>query len=213
MSASHLSLDPDQLDRKERYLLMVSSVIPRPICWISTISGEGITNLAPFSFFGAVSSDPPTVMLSVGRRRDGSHKDTARNLLDTSEGVIHICQQQEGATMVASSEGLPPGQSEIDHLALATVASDQVRPPRLRDGAIALEAKVVHHREQGNGPVDLFLLEAVRFHLRHDLLVDRLPDAGQVEALGRLGGSLYCDTSTPFIIERPEQVSPPPSGR
>ncbi|MDE0961239.1 MAG: flavin reductase family protein [Planctomycetota bacterium] len=204
MSASHLSLDPDQLDRKQRYLLMVCAVIPRPICWISTVNPQGITNLAPFSFFGAVSSDPPTVMLSVGRRRDGSHKDTARNLLDTSEGVIHICQSSAGATMVATSEALPPGQSEIDHLGLDSVASDQVRPPRLRNAAIALEAKVVHHREQGNGPVDLFLLEGVRFHLRHDLLVDGLPDAEQMGALGRLGGSLYCDTSTPFNIERPD---------
>ena len=201
MPVTHRSLDPGQLDRKQRYLLMVASVVPRPIAWTSTVSSAGISNLAPFSFFGGVSSDPPTVVLSIGRRKDGSHKDTARNLLDGGEAVIHICERHDGPSMVASSEGLAPDESEIELLDLATVDSDVVSPPRLRDAAIALESTRIHHREVGNGPVDLFLLEVVRFHLREDLLVDGLPDAAEMKALGRLGGTLYCDTSAPFSIE------------
>ncbi|MGE4619161.1 MAG: flavin reductase family protein [Planctomycetota bacterium] len=203
MTANHRSLDPGQLDRRERYHLMVSCVIPRPIAWTSTISSSGVTNLAPFSFFGGVSSDPPTVMLSVGRRSDGSHKDTASNLLATSEAVIHICPRNQGQEMVASSEGLAPETSEIDHLGLSTTVSDIVAPPRLTDAAIAMEARRIHHQEVGNGPIDLFLLEVVRFHLREDLLAEDLPDPALLEALGRLGGSLYCDTKTTFSIERP----------
>ncbi len=201
---SHRSVDPRQLNRKERYLLMVACVIPRPIAWISTCSASGVGNLAPFSFFGAISSDPPTLMLSVGRRPDRSHKDTASNLIDSGEGVIHISCHADGATMVASSEGLPPEESEIEKLGLATIASKQVTPPRLQDAAIAMESKVIQHQEVGNGPVDLFLLEVVHFHLREDLLHDGLPDSRQLQALGRLGGSEYCSTSDPFAIERPD---------
>ncbi len=203
MNSSHRCIDPAQLDRKARYHLMVACVVPRPVAWTSTISPAGITNLAPFSFFGGISSDPPTVMLSVGRRSDGSHKDTGRNLLETSEAVIHICPRSDGEAMVASSEGLPPETSEIDHLGLPTTASDLVAPPRLAAAAIAMESRRIHHQEVGNGPIDLFLLEVVRFHLREDLLQDGLPDAARLQAVGRMGGSEYCDTGAPFTIDRP----------
>ena len=73
----------------------------------------------------------------------------------------------------------------------------------LTDAAIAMETRRIHHQEVGNGPIDLFLLEVVRFHLREDLLVDSLPDAALLQAVGRLGGSLYCDTAAPFAIDRP----------
>lgn len=203
MNPTHRCIDPAELDRKERYLLMVACVVPRPVAWTSTISPAGITNLAPFSFFGGISSDPPTVMLSVGRRSDGSHKDTSRNLLETSEAVIHICPRQDGPVMVASSEGLPPETSEIDHLGLSTTSSDLVTPPRLTDAAIAMEARHIQHQEVGNGPIDLFLLEIVRFHLREDVLRDELPDPALLQAVGRMGGAYYCDTGTPYTIDRP----------
>ena len=203
MSGNHRSIDPAELDHQQRYHLMVSCVVPRPVAWTSTISLQGITNLAPFSFFGGISSDPPTVMLSVGRRSDGSHKDTSCNLLEPSEAVVHICPRADAPTMVATSEGLPAQTSEIDHLGLSTISSDLIAPVRLIDAAIAMETRRIHHQEVGNGPIDLFLLEVVRFHLREDLLVDGLPDAALLQAVGRLGGSLYCDTAAPFAIDRP----------
>ena len=108
MSESHRSLIPNDLDRAGRYHLMTACVVPRPIAWTSTLSSSGISNLAPFSFFGGVSSDPWTVMLSVGRRRDGSHKDTSQNLIDNSEAVIHISTRENEREMVASSLRLDP---------------------------------------------------------------------------------------------------------
>jgi len=196
-----ITIDVNQLDRRDRYHLMISSVIPRPIAWTSTISRAGITNLAPFSFFGGVSTDPPIVMLSIGRRRDGSHKDTARNLLDTAEAVVHICPALDGPSMVATSADLSPTESEFDSAGLPSIASSIVAPPRLERFAIAMETRRIMHSEVGNGPVDLFLLEAICFHLRSDLVVDGLVDASRLAALGRLGGSLYCDTARPFSIE------------
>ena len=186
----------DQLDRRQRYQLMIASVIPRPIAWTSTIATDGTPNIAPFSFFGGVSSDPPTVMLSIGRRADGSCKDTAQNLIDSKEAVIHICPVSEGEAMVATSAPLGPAESEFEKVGLATVASSIVAPQRLARSAIAIEARAIDHREVGNGPVDLFLLEALCFHLRSDLIVDGLPDAKRLDALGRLGGNLYCSTAS-----------------
>ena len=203
MSESHRSLIPSDLDRAGRYHLMTACVVPRPIAWTSTLSSSGISNLAPFSFFGGVSSDPWTVMLSVGRRRDGSHKDTSQNLIDNSEAVIHISTRENEREMVASSAGLDPEESEIDFLQLATLPSIDVAPPRIATAAIAMESRVVQHQEVGNGPIDLFLLEVIRVHLREDVLDKDLPDAAKMGAVGRLGGTGYCDTTATYEIDRP----------
>lgn len=193
-------INVDQLDRRQRYHLMIASVIPRPIAWTSTVAIDGSTNIAPFSFFGGVSSDPPTVMLSIGRRPDGSHKDTAKNLIDRKEAVIHICPVSDGEAMVATSASLPADESEFEKVGLDTVESSIVAPPRLARSAVAIEARAIDHREVGNGPVDLFLLEGLCFHLRSDLIVDGLPDPERLQALGRLGGNLYCSSADTFSL-------------
>ncbi len=205
MSGSMRQWCPEDLDRAGRYHLMTSCVVPRPVAWTSTISSSGITNLAPFSFFGGVSSDPWTVMLSVGRRRDGSHKDTARNLLESGEAVIHISTRQNEQMMVASSAGLPPEESEIEHLDLETEVSIDVAPPRIASATIALECKRAQHQEVGRTPVDLFLLEVIRVHVHEDVITDDLPDASKLAAVGRLGGTRYCSTDQTYEIDRPPQ--------
>lgn len=204
MSRSMQQWRPEDLDRAGRYHLMTACVVPRPIAWTSTLSASGVTNLAPFSFFGGVSSDPWTVMLSVGRRRDGTHKDTAKNILDSGEAVIHISTRDNEQQMVASSAALEPNQSEIEHLQLATEASVDIAPPRIADAAIALECLRVQHQEIGRTPVDLFLLEVVRVHIGEDVLADGLPDSSKLGAVGRLGGTGYCTTDQTYEIERPQ---------
>lgn len=197
-----MELNPADLGRREQYALTIRCVIPRPIGWTSTLSPDGTPNLAPFSFFGGVSSDPPTVMLSVGRRR-GVRKDTAENLLATKEAVIHIPSRPLAEKMVLTSKEAPPETDEIELAGLTKVKSSVVRPWRVKEAAVALEAKVVHHQEVGTGPVDLFLLEVVRFHLADEVLVDGKVDPTKLEAVGRLGGPSYCDTSQVFDIPRP----------
>ncbi len=191
------------LDARQSYRLLIATVIPRPIAWVSTLDAAGRPNLAPFSFFGGVTSHPPTVMLSVGRRR-GAHKDTARNLLATGEAVVHVPTRPLAESMVHTSTELPAGESEFALAGLATLPSVEVAPPRVEDAAVALEARVQAHHEVGNGPVDLFLLEVLHFHVRDDVVRDGLPDPALMAAVGRLGGTAYCDTSTPFDVHRPE---------
>lgn len=198
-----MQIDAADLAPRDAYHLLISCVIPRPIAWVSTLGPAGGANLAPFSFFGGVTSSPPTVMVSVGRRR-GERKDTARNLLATGEAVVHIAHRPLAGEMVATSAELPYGEDEFHASGLAKAASVDVSPPRIADAAIAMEARVVHHHEVGDGPVDLFLLEIVRFHLAEEFLSNGLPDAATLAAVGRLGGRRYCDTAGVFEIPRPE---------
>jgi flavin reductase (DIM6/NTAB) family NADH-FMN oxidoreductase RutF len=198
-----MQIDPSKLTPKDAYLLMTACLIPRPIGWASTISADGDVNLAPFSYFGGVSSSPMTVMLSVGRRR-GQPKDTAANLLATREAVLHITTRPLAAAMVATASEVA---ADVDEFALAGLTpqpSDRVAPPRVAEASIAMEAVLRHHMEVGDGPVDMFLLEVVRLHLDDDVLVDGRPDPARLAAVGRLGGASYCDTSQPFEITRPE---------
>lgn len=197
-----MQLDPAEMDRRYAYRLLTACVIPRPVGWISTLSATGAANLAPFSFFGGVTSDPPTVMISVGRRK-GEHKDTARNLLDTKEAVVHIAHRALASQMVATSAEVAADVDEFDLAGLSRFPGTVVKPFRIVEAAIAMECQVVFHQEVGNGPVDLFLLEIVRFHLDDRFLQDGLPDASKLAAVGRLGGAEYCDTTKTFAVERP----------
>lgn len=197
-----MQLDLSTLAPRDAYRWMIAAVLPRPIAWISTIDRAGRPNLAPFSFFGGVTSDPPTVLLSVGRRK-GARKDTARNLLETREGVIHVPTRALADRMVATSADVGP---EVDEFALAGLAkapSVKVAPPRILEAPLAMEARVERHVEVGRGPVDVFLLEILWIHADESILVNGLPDPTLLGAVGRLGGDGYCDTSHPFAVARP----------
>jgi flavin reductase (DIM6/NTAB) family NADH-FMN oxidoreductase RutF len=197
-----MRIDPSEQTTPDNYKLMIASVVPRPIGWVSTLAADGTLNLAPFSYFGAVTAAPPTLFLSVGRRR-GERKDTARNLLDTGEGVVHVPHRPLAEAMVKTSVEAAPDVNEFDFAGLGQVPSDRVRPPRVAGAAIAFECRVGQHLEIGAGPNDVFLLEILLVHLADDILSAGLPDPAKLAGVGRLGGNGYSDTSAPFFIARP----------
>jgi flavin reductase (DIM6/NTAB) family NADH-FMN oxidoreductase RutF len=197
-----MQVDPAALDPRAAYHWMIACLIPRPVAWLSTLAPDGTPNLAPFSFFGGVTSDPPTVMVSIGRRR-GVRKDTAANLLATREAVVHIADRPHAEKMVLTSKDVVPGVDEFDLAALAKVPAERVKPWRIASAPIAMEAVFERHMEVGHGPVDLFLLRVVLYHADDRVLVDGVPDPARLSAVGRLGGESYCDTSAPYRIPRP----------
>ena len=197
-----MKLDPSTLSRRDKYFLLTTCVVPRPIAWVGTVAPDGTPNLAPYSFFGGVCTDPPTVMVSVGRRR-GQRKDTAVNLLDNGEGVIHIVTAPLAEQMVKTSGEYASHVDELAHVGLTPGSSERVAPSRVSEAAVAMEAKVVHHQEVGNGPVDLFLMEIVLVHLADEVLVDGLPDPRRLQAVGRLGKQAYAHVKDPYDISRP----------
>lgn len=204
-----MQIVPGDLDETAAYRLLIASVIPRPVAWCSTVDPDGRPNLAPFSFFNAVTSDPPTLVVGIGKsspdRRPSGRKDTAENLLATREAVVHIAPRRLAAEMVATSASLPPGESEFAFAGLAAEPSVDVRPPRIAGAPIAMECVLDRHLEVGNDPSDVFLLRVVRFHVDDAVLRDGLPDARLVDAVGRLGGESYCGTADVFAVPRPRR--------
>jgi flavin reductase (DIM6/NTAB) family NADH-FMN oxidoreductase RutF len=198
-----MEIRPDDLDRRNRYGLLISALVPRPIAWVSTVDAQGGRNLAPFSFFGGVSSNPLLVAVAIGRRK-GSKKDTLSNLETVGEGVIHVATEELSEAMVLSSGDYPEEIDEFALTGLRTAPSVLVRPERIADAPVAMEFRVDRIIEVGDDPDGLVLARILLFHVRDDLLEGGRIRADRLHAIGRLGGHGYCRTRDLFDMERPD---------
>ena len=178
-------------------------LIPRPIAWVSTKSKNGIDNLAPFSFYGGVTANPPIVSLGIGRRK-GKHKDTAQNIIDTEECVIHLTSVELSEKMVLTSAELPPDEDEFEVAGINKRDSVDVKPPIIKEAQIAMEGKLYKHIEVGNSPGDMMLIEIIRIHIDDSILDERgKPDVTKIDPLARLGGRKYASLNEAWDIVRP----------
>ncbi|MBM5575235.1 flavin reductase family protein [Deefgea sp. CFH1-16] len=163
------------LSPSEKYNLITDCVVPRPIAWVTSTNKDGSINIAPFSYFNIVSSEPLIVSLSVNRRQDQSglneQKDTAQNLLNGGDCVIHIPSHDHAPAVHATGSSTPPSQAQIDALGLMFAASQAVKTPRIENCAVALEGRLMQHIEVGQ-PIaaDLLLIEIVHIYTADDLL-------------------------------------------
>lgn len=194
-------LNPSELTSRAAYQLLIATLVPRPIAWVSSVSSAGLHNLAPFSFFAGVSAAPLTMMISVGRRR-GQRKDTANNLLQNPQCVVHIPNRVLAESMVTSSEEADASVDEFELTGIAYVAAEQVNARRIPNAPVAFECQVSKHLELDAN--DIFFLQALRVHL-HDAILgtDGLPDAVKLTAVGRLGRNEYCVADQIIRIDRP----------
>jgi flavin reductase (DIM6/NTAB) family NADH-FMN oxidoreductase RutF len=192
--------------RQDNYKLLIGSVVPRPIAWVSTRSADGKLNLAPFSFFQAVCPDPPTVIISVGRRADGAWKDTALNALETGELVVNLVNVDVGAAMNTSSGAYPYGVSEFKEAGVTPAESAVVKVPRVAEAPIAFECRLGQTVTMGPGEGDhlLVLAEVVAFYVRDDLYHNGRIDAARLQPLGRLAGNQYSKPGEIFEMVRPD---------
>ena len=189
-----------ELPPADRYRLLTNTVEPRPIAWLGTRDAQGRHNLAPFSFFNVLSSDPPYVAVSVGHRDDGSQKDTAANILAGGEFVVNLVTEDLLDAMNLSAADFPPGESEMSAAGLSPAPSLKVRPPRVAQSQAAMECKL--HSAQALGINTLIIGQVVMFHVADALLGPRLHVNG-FAPLGRLGSpSLYCRTTDRFELPR-----------
>src|SRR5438105_4982175 len=149
------------------YHLLVGIVTPRPIAWVTTVSPGGVVNLAPFSFFNAFGSNPPVIVFSPARRRDGSKKDTLLNIEARGEFVVNSAVESLAEQVNLSSKELPPEESEIALTGLSTLPSIKVKPPRLRESPVNMECKLRQIVPLGDGPIsgNLVIGEVVMFHV------------------------------------------------
>ena len=201
-------IDPNDLTPRDRYFLMIGSIVPRPIALISTLGADGTLNLAPFSFFNGVSSTPPVVGVAVGSRA-GVPKDTWTNVVETKEFVVNVVDEEITDPMVLASGDYGPEVDEFVVTGLTPVPSDLVKPPRVGESPISFECRlrqVVEIGETpGNGPTTALILgDVLRVHLRDGLLVDGHIDADALEPVGRMGNLEYCRTGDRFERRRPK---------
>lgn len=203
MDLKNISMSPDELPPREASRLLLSIIAPRPIAWVSSMGADGSLNLAPFSFFTAVSANPPTVMIAVGARK-GVPKDTLRNVQETSEFVIHIVDETLTEAMNLTSGEWEYGVNEFELAALETIPSIEVKPPRVAAAPVALEAKLAQIVPVEGTTSTLILGRIARYHLRADLLrSDGLIDATLLQPITRLGGAEYATIGRVFEMSRP----------
>ncbi len=198
-------VDPEETSSSDLYRLLIRSVVPRPIAWVSTISSDGIPNLAPFSFFMAVSADPPTLAFAPGRRVDGAAKHTLENVRDTGEFVVNVVTESLAHPMNASSSEVP---AEVDEFTLAGVTagpSTHVQAPRVVESPINFECRTCDIIDVGSSA--LVLGTIVMIHVNDSVLKDGKVDPEQLSALGRMGGMDYARTRDRFTLLRPSNGS------
>lgn len=202
-----MELDPASLGVPERYKLLIGGIVPRPIAFVSTVSREGVLNLAPFSFFCGVGSNPMTLLFCPVNKPDGSEKDTLRNARPEREGgigefVVNVASERYATRVAAAAEPLPPEESEFDLVELTPAPSRVVRPPRVAESPLAFECRTLQVVRTGVGVPsagNVVIGEVVYLHADDGLVNERMHvDADRLAAFGRMGGQEYCLTRDRF---------------
>ncbi|ARD48496.1 flavin reductase family protein [Sporosarcina sp. P33] len=200
-----ISIDPAKNSERDNYKLLIGSIIPRPIAFVTTQSEEGIVNGAPFSYFNIVSSNPPLVSLAVQRPADGL-KDTARNMYTNRQFVVHIVDDENVAKINETAASLPAAESEIELADLTLVPSETIEVPGVKEAKVRMECKLVQAIPfGGDGPgSDLFIGEIIRFHINGEIYENGRIDPRGLGAVSRLAGTNYAAIGDIFSMERPK---------
>ncbi|MGO9316848.1 MAG: flavin reductase family protein [Terracidiphilus sp.] len=208
---SMLCFNPAECQPRQIYKLMTGMIVPRPVALVSTMNREGMANLAPFSFFCGVGSNPPTVLFCPSLRANASTgsvepKDTLRNVEETGEFVINVVSDAIAAAANAASAEVPPEVNEFVLSGLTPIASVAVRPPRVAQSPAQMECKLLQIIYTGHAHASgvIVLGEVLRFHLREDLVDDFRVDPEGLDAVGRMAGNTWVRTRDRFELIRPE---------
>jgi flavin reductase (DIM6/NTAB) family NADH-FMN oxidoreductase RutF len=195
-----MQIDPAQHKQSDNYKLLTNLVVPRPIAWVTSMNEAGEINLAPFSFFNALGSDPIYIIISIGHRDNGEPKDTSRNIQARKEFVVNLVTEDLIHAMNISAADFPHDESEVSAAQLETVPSVHVSIPRLAHAQASLECKL--HDTQTLGSNTLIFGEVVMFHVADHLMGERL-HVNNFSPIGRLGSpSMYCRTTDRFNLPR-----------
>jgi flavin reductase (DIM6/NTAB) family NADH-FMN oxidoreductase RutF len=197
-------IDANSLDRRQRYRLLISTVAPRPIAWVSTQDKAGAPNLAPFSFFQAISGTPPYIMISVGRR-NGQPKDTLQNIQDTGGFVVNLVSEDLAEKMNVTSGEYGPEVNEFALAGLTSVPADLVNAPRVAECLVSMEARLTQLVTLPNTDYTPIFGEIVRWHVADGLLApDGLIDYARLRPIARLARDEYTKFGEVFEMIRPK---------
>ena len=202
-----MELDPSEMSVRDVYQWMVNLITPRPIAWVSSLSADGVANLAPYSFFNGVGANPPTIMFCPANRRDGTPKDTLENVRRTGEFVVNVVTQSHAEAMSLTAKECPPNDDEFELANVHKAASQIVKTPRVADAAAALECRLHSAIQIGVGPggANLVIGQIVMIHAADRLInAEGEFDAQKCDTVGRMGGDSYTRTSDRFHVPRSE---------
>lgn len=211
-------LDPAALAPADRYKLIIGAVVPRPIAFVSTISPDGRHNLAPFSFFSGVGSDPMALLFCPANNARGEEKDTLRNCKPASEGgvgefVVNAVPHAIAQRMAACAEELPYGESEFDFAGLTPAPSNKVRPPRVAESPVSFECRTLQVVRTNPGvPAggNVVIGQVLAIHVQVGVISERRHlDPAALDLIGRMGGLSYCTTRDRFELPRGEAALAP----
>ena len=203
---------PSDIRHSELYNLMINSVVPRPIAWVSTLSASGELNLAPFSFFNAVCADPPLLAFAPGLRPSkqqsplGVAKDTLRNVRETGEFVVNTVTYQLGEAMNLTSGDYDPSVNEFDVAKVTKEPSKIVRPPRVAESPVSFECTLHQILDFSPAPTSgsLVIGKIVAIHMNDAHVKEGKLDRNSLDLIGRMGGIQYTRTTQRFEMVRPK---------
>lgn len=199
--------DVEKLQPQHIYKLMISSIVPRPIAWVSTVSKDGVFNIAPFSFYAGITSEPPLLMISIGKKESGVKKDTWKNIEDVGDFVINIVTYDLIEKMNITATAFDEKVDEFVEAKLSPEKSDSVNSPRIKESPINIECKkeaIIDIADMG-----IVIGRIVRFHIDDDLINEKgYIDNRKLKIVGRMGGADYCVVSLEniFTIKRVDKV-------
>jgi flavin reductase (DIM6/NTAB) family NADH-FMN oxidoreductase RutF len=196
-----LVFDPESTPPPRLYKLVAGTIVPRPIGFISTMGRDGVANVAPFSFFNAVSHQPPIVLFS-SHLRAGREKDTLRNVRETGEFVVNIVSEAIAAQMSASADDHPQQTSEFSVTGLTPVPGDMVKAPLVAESPVNMECKLLQLLPLPDSEYTVVLGRVVRFHVARDIIGEEgRIDSARLRAVGRMAGNTYSSTRELFSMQ------------
>jgi flavin reductase (DIM6/NTAB) family NADH-FMN oxidoreductase RutF len=201
-----MTVDPSSTAYPNVYKLLLGSVVPRPIAFVSTVSPEGVFNAAPFSFFTVASAHPPVLVFSVGHRTTPDpRKDTLRNITTAREFVVNVVSEEFGPKMNLCAGEYPPEVDEFQLAGLTPIPSDLVKAPRVAESHVNMECRLLYTIELSGlaGGGTLVLGEVIRFHIDDAYFDNYRIDPDKLRAIGRMAGNGYTRTLDRFDMIRP----------
>jgi len=201
-----MNIEPHALPWQEAYKLMIGSIVPRPIAFVSTVDEQGVANVAPFSFFTAICPNPMTVCFSpMVRGSDGAVKDTLMNIRATREFVINIVSESIAGQMNDAAIEFSPDVDEFEATGLTKVQSEIVKAPRVAESPVHLECALEQVLDFGQGPGSgsLVIGRVILIHVHDDVYADGKIDMHRLQAVGRMAGNVFTRSWTDtFSLER-----------
>jgi flavin reductase (DIM6/NTAB) family NADH-FMN oxidoreductase RutF len=210
-----LEVDISAISQRDAYKLLIGAVVPRPIAFVSTVNKNGVGNLAPFSFFNGVGSNPLCVMLSISRKEGGEKKDTLRNIEETKQFVVNSANEWLIEPLVHCAGAYPYGVDEMALVGLTPEPSTKVKPPRVKESAVQFECELYKSVEIGDGSpgsTTVVFGKVLHAHVHSTIYKDGRIDFSKYRTVGRLGGFSYGRIAETFDIPVPNVPGAKSSG-